>query len=73
MTISLYIRVPINRRKKPISWRTLKVSHPSINEINQISIVLEVSIVDLCAADPYFVIETPEALKTAIDTIIPKH
>ena len=32
--------------------------------------VLEVSIVDLCAAEAYFVIATPVALNSAIDKII---
>ena len=34
--------------------------------------VLNVSIVDLYAAEAYLVTDTPAALKVAIDTIIPK-
>lgn len=40
-------------------------------ETTHITRVLEVSTVDLWAAEAYFVIATPVALKQAIDTMIP--
>jgi len=42
------------------------------SEANQITRVLQVSTVDLWAAEAYLVIATPKALKKAMETMIPQ-
>jgi len=67
--------VPATKMINPINSTQLKTSWfgPGTNKKNnQISKVLDVSIVDLYAADAFFVTPTPDALKRAIDTIIAK-
>lgn len=49
----------------------MNVSVPTAKLITQMNSVLQVSTVDLCAADAYFVMETPQALKEEIETMIP--
>ena len=60
----------MTKSTKPISSSGKKVSHPKYRETIQINNALEVSIVDLYAAEAYLVIATPVALNIAIETII---
>ena len=68
--ISLYIRVPQQSKKNPTISNGKKSSQPTLTEKIQISSVLEVSIVDLCAHDAYFVILTPQALNVPIEIMM---
>ena len=69
--ISLYNNVPKTSRKKAKSSPQLKASAPVARLITQMNSVRQVSIVDRWAAEAYFVIETPVALKHEIDKIMP--
>jgi hypothetical protein len=51
---------------------SLRLYTGTIKKNIQISTVLEVSIVDLCAADAFLVTVTPKALKQAMEQHIPK-
>ena len=69
MTISLKTRVPVIKKRKPKSYQGKKSSHPISNEKAQMTTVLDASIVDLWAAEAYFVTETAVVLKLAIEHI----
>lgn len=69
--ISLYTKVPNTRRKKAKSSPQLKVSCLVARLMTQMKRVRQVSMVDRYAADAYFVMLTPVALKLEIDKIIP--
>ena len=71
MRISLKTRVPKTKKMKPKSCSTLKSSLFPLNftmrKKIQMMTVLEVSMVDLCAAEAFLVTETPKALKKAME------
>lgn len=64
--ISLYTRVPSTNRAKPTSSPTMKVSVPASRKMSQMTRVLLVSMVDLYAAEAYFVIIIPVMLNPEI-------
>jgi len=63
--------VPKTRRKKAKSSPQLNCSVPTSKLMTQMKSVRHVSIVDRYAADAYFVMDTPQALKDEIETMIP--
>ena len=69
--ISLKTRVPKTKKMKPKSCSTLKSSLFPLNltmrKNIQMMTVLEVSMVDLCAAEAFLVTDTPKALKKAME------
>jgi len=68
--ISLYTKVPKRRVANPTSYPARNFSLPKRRKTAQMTIVLQVSIVDLCAADAYLVIITPVTLNPAIVNIL---
>lgn len=57
---------------KAKNYPVIQSSLPIAMDTTQMSNVLDVSMVDLWAAEAYFVMDTPVALKAAIETTIPK-
>lgn len=68
--ISLYKRVPKASKMNPGISRATNFSSPSRQERIQMVRVREVSIVDLWAAEAYFVIAIPNELKQAMHIIV---
>jgi len=69
MIISLYIRVPITSKTNPGIHQGSKGSRWSKQLNIQMSRVREVSIVDLWAAEAYFVVAIPNELKAATERV----
>jgi hypothetical protein len=68
--ISLYTKVPNKRVANPKSYPARNFSLPKRRKTAQMTMVLQVSIVDLCAADAYLVIITPVTLNPAMVKIL---
>ena len=62
--------MPAERRTKPGIAQGSNVSSPSKQDKIQIVSVLEVSIVDLCAAEAYLVQAIPNELNSEIEKIV---
>lgn len=68
--ISLYTNVPNTRMINPASSPIRNFSLPARRNTIQISKVLQVSTVDLWAAEAYLVIITPVALNPAMERML---
>ena len=69
--ISLYSRVPTARKTKPIMDHGWNSSPRKVQLQTQIRMVLEVSMVDLWAAEAYLVVLMPKTLNREMEQQIP--